>query len=119
MTTEMNLPVITVALSVMAILGATSLAATFGSMSAIDRSWHDERIYSVCIRPLVKRVVDLPTMVGALLGALLWLYLAKQGWAPVPSAALGCLAGGTMSFFWARSRGRRIYAEAIRRAGFY
>jgi len=105
--------------SVWTLIGVVCVAGSIlGSYSAIRFEWHQESIYSRCIRPAVGRVVVIPSVICYLGSVFLYGALVSLGLTASWSSRLSLLLGFLVSFIWIRKRGLKTYAENVRRAGY-
>ena len=90
-----------------------------GSFSSIQRGWHAQNIYHRCIMPSVFRVCTPGEVLGTILGIAAYYILSiLLSFPNVLGIIVGCFVAAPIAYFVTRSRGSRIYAENVRRAGF-
>jgi hypothetical protein len=99
---------------------AALMAVQFGSIAATKRHWHREDIYSACIRPNRNRVKDTAVLFATLLALAAYVAVVATGMMSGEKeiASLTATVGGTSGFLLAQARGRRIYSESVRQAGY-
>ncbi len=101
------------------LLIVSSQAAVKGSLSSIKREWHREDIYSKCIRPFVSKVITIPMIFGEISGLLVYSTINKMTSLNLVLQIIICsLTSLFISYFWAKSRGKRIYTMKVYHEGY-